>query len=57
MKLSFDKSATRKLELWATSRGQNIDDLDAIRMLAIVMVDAELDKLKPVPTQPEKRAT
>ncbi len=54
MKLSFDKSATRKLELWATSRGIDIDDLEAISQKVLVVVCAELDRLKPTPTQSEK---
>lgn len=52
MKLSFDKLATRKLELWATSRGIDIDDLEAISQEVLVVVCAELDRLRP--TQPEK---
>ena len=54
MKLSFDKAQTRKLELWATSQGVDIDDLEAISILVQEYVNAELDKLKPTPPQSEK---
>ncbi len=58
MKLSFNKTDTRKLELWATSRGQGIDDLEAIAALVMEVASAELDKFKPAtPTQPEKGAS
>ncbi len=52
MKLSFDKPATRKIELWATSRGIDIDDIEAISQEILIVVCAELDGLRP--TQPEK---
>ncbi len=56
MKLSFDKSATRKLELWATHNGIDIDDLEGISELVVDFVEKTLVMLKPTPTQPEKGA-
>ncbi len=61
MKLSFDKSATRKLELLAISKGVMLEDAltdyaeKAMSAIVESLVDAELAKLKP--TQPEKGAT
>ena len=48
MKLSFDKPATRKLELWATHNGLEIDDLEGISGLVMQVVDGDLAALRPV---------
>ena len=54
MKLSFDKSATRKIELWATSQGLDLDDLEGIAKLVIWYVEEELAKLRPKPEEATK---
>ena len=51
MKLSFDRPATRKLELWATALGIDIDDLTMIAFEVTKLVDKELDKIR----QPEQK--
>ncbi len=65
MKLSFDKSATRKLELWATSKGFDMQEDDTegnaaiIASLVVDVVSVDLRSIweaarQPTPPQPEK---
>lgn len=52
--LKFDKTAARKIELWATRRGIAIDDESTPEMLATLLenlVDEKLEQLKSTPTQ------
>jgi len=47
MKLFFDKTDSRKLELWAISHGLGIDELEGIAILIMEHVNSELEKLRP----------
>ncbi len=54
MKLSFDKAATRKIELWATAISIDIDDLEAIATEVLDLVETDLDGFRSVKEQRKK---
>lgn len=57
MKLSFDRTATRKLELWAISCGLELESLnyfDDLAEIVMDLVEAELAKLRPKAEEDQK---
>ena len=56
MKLSFDRPATRKLELWATAHGINIDSAEFATELAALVVECAEKQLELIiPGKPEQK--